>query len=423
MYDKFSDEYIPEQCNRLITDLPEYCKHYDIFCELVTKSKYAFSNEKETYLVFSAFPIPEDLDVKDIYIRNERSNRLFYTDYYVIKLDENASPLGLVDEAVAYCKTVEFLKKLFSEFHTKLPRVIRGDEIGGLKEYNRGRNNRSLPPEARAQYQKGLKKFFKQENTRSKYLQKWRAFSRTDKFDRKASVLKMFRDFHNRDSQITDLDLLHETNDDLKTLRISEHEFVKFQEDMKRLYPDVLYAASEIEVQNEGFDVQRDKGKPVSKIKSGPYGKLVTYEAFCKERERVFATEGFQGIRDLNPAYYETRQLTYKEVDEPYIAAVVNSNRFAYAKCNELHEVKNPNIDSFSYIDLPVGDMMNFVSLAKANKVPFYLDCFGKFGIPNLDSIRIVYQPIHLQMVESITQRLIKEKFQYSHIRMKMDNT
>lgn len=392
------------------------CGPYGVSCRVLMKNKYTYSDEKDRYLVFGVHGVPDDLNVKDVYIRNERSNDLFYTDYYVVKLDEDATFLGMVDSAVSYCKTVSFLKKLFDEHNTKLPVVIRGDEIGGLKEFNSGRNNLALAPAARAKFDRGLKKFFRQENTRSKYLRKWRAFSRTDKFDRKASPWKMFRDFHKRDSQITELGILHETNDDLKTTVINEHEFVRFQEVMKQLYPDVLYSVSEVEVQNEGFDMKRNKNKPVEKIQAGPFGKLVTFQTYCEEVEKRFAAEGYEAILELTPAYYETRQLTYKEIDEPFVAAVLNSIRFSYAKCDSLQSVNKHGLDVVSCIDVPVGDMMNFVSLAKANRVPFYLDCFGKFGKTNFETIRVIYSPDRDEMMKNIVTRMVNEKFQLSHI-------
>lgn len=417
-----SDKVLISDKNELEAYCNQVCKDYGVSCRVFLKSKYVFSDIKEQYLVFGINGVPEHLNVKDIYIRNERSNVLFYPDYHVVKLDENISVLGLVEAAVSYCKTVEFLKRLYAEHGLPLPKKIRGDEIGGLKEYNSARNNKSLSPEARAIANKGIKKFFKQEKTRNKYLQNWRDFSRTDKFDRKASRLKMFFDFSKRNSQITTLELLHETNDDLKTTIINEHEFLKFKEDMKRLYPDVLYAVSELEVQNEGFDKKAHKNRPIHKIKSGPFGKLVTYQAYCEERERRFAAEGYASISELNPVYYETRQLTYKEIDEPYVASILNSIRFKYAKSDCLQTVKIPDVDMISYIDVPVDDMMNFVSLAKANNVPFYLDCFGKFGMANFETVRVVYSPFKDEVMKSIVSRMIDEKFKLSHIATSIDN-
>ena len=398
----------------------EKCRSFGVSCKILAKSKYAFSDEQEKYIVFGVHGVPDDLNVKDIYIRNERSNSLFYTDYFVVKLDENTSFLSVVDSAVSYCKTVKFLKDLFAEHNAPLPLKIRGDEIGGLKEFNSGRNNEALAPEARAKFDRGLKKWFRQEKTRNKYLQKWRAFSRTDKFDRKATPWKMFHDFRKRNSQITELELLHETNDDLKTTVINEHEFVKFQEVMKRLYPDVLYAVSDVEVQNEGLSLS-DKNKPVQKIKPGAFGRLVSFQAYCEEVEAKFATEGYEAIKELQPVYFETRQLTYKEIDEPYVASVLNSIRFAYAKSDSLKDVDRHNLDMVSFIDVPVGDMMNFVSLAKANCVRFHLDYFGKFGKPNFETLRVIYSPEKDEMMKSIVKRMVSEKFQFSHIRTTLD--
>lgn len=411
-----SNELTSFNGNQLEQYYQEKCSKYRVSCRVLTRPKFPFSEEKEHYLVFGANGVPDDLNVKDIYVRNERSNNLFYTDYYVVKLNEETSPLGLVQDAVSYCKTVDFLKKLYAEHNTPLTKVIRGDEIGGLKEYNMGRNNENLSMAERAKFNAGIKRFFRQENTRSKYAQKWRAFSRTAKFDRKALLRKMFVDFHNRDSQETDLALLHETNDDLKTTIINEHELRRFKEELKRLYPDVLYAVSEKETQNEGYDKVKNGNKPIDKIPAGPFGKLITYEAYCQEVEKRFATEGYDAIKDLNPAYYETRQLTYKEIDEPFVAGVLNSIRFAYAKCNSLQSVKIPDCDIVSYIDVPVGDMMNFVSLVKANHVPFYLDFYGKFANPNFETVRVIYSPAKEPVMKDILKRMVNEKFELSHI-------
>lgn len=408
--------------NNLENYYNEVCKSYGVSCRALTINRYAFSNKQDHYLVFGINGIPEDLNVKDIYIRNERTNALFYPDYFVVKLDENTDKLSVVEAAVSYCKTVEFLKNIYSEHGLPLPNKIRGDEIHGLKEYNSGRNNPALSVDARADFNRGIKKFFKQEKTRSKFLRKWRDFLRTDKFDRKASRIKMFFDFFKRDSQVASIDLLHETNTDLNTTIINEHEFQKFKEEIKKLYPEVLYAISDIEVQNEGFDIKSNKNKPIHKIKSGPFGKLVTYQAFCEEIEKKFATEGYEAIKDLNPTYYETRQLTYKEIDEPFIASVLNSIRFAYAKSDSLQTVSVPGLDVVSYIDVPVSDMMNFVSLAKANKVPFYLDYFGKFGMPNLEKIRVVYSSSKDNIMNGIVTRIIEEKFDLSHIPTSLDS-
>lgn len=411
-------ELIVSEINEIESYYNNVCKDYGVSCKVIEQNSYAFSDEQDIYLVLSAHDIPTGLDIKDIYIRNERSNVLFYPDYHVVKLDDDTKLLSIVDEAVTYCKTVEFLRKIYSEHGLPLPQVIRGDEIGGLKEYNSGRNNAALDPVSRHRFDKHLKRFFKQEKTRSKYLWKWRNFLRSDKYVRKASTFKMFVEFSKRDEPETTVDQLHTTNDDLKTTVINEHEYKRFKEDIKRLFPDVLYAVSDVDVENEGYVKQN---KSIGEIKSGPFGKLITYEDFCIEREKRFAAEGYEALKDLNPAYFETRQLTYKEIDEPFVASVLNSIRYAYAKSNALNDVKVPGINTVSVLDVPVDDMMNFVSLAKANKLPFYLDCFGKFSKANFETVRAVYRPENDALVDGIVARMINEKFEFSHINTSLE--
>ena len=414
--DEFDNQVKIVDSEELQNYIGELCKSYGVSCKVFETPKYYHTKETDRYVVLSIYRIPDNLSVKQIYIRNERSTWLFYLDYHVVKIDSDSDMLSVLDSAHDYCKTADFLRRLFSEFKAPLPNVIHGAEIGGLKAYNQERINPSLPLAARMDYQKGLQKFFKQETTKSKYLQKWRAFSRTDKYNRKSSYLKMFWDFYRRDDPIVPLELLMESNDHIRQSIINEHEFVVFKKEMKQRYPEVIFSVSKIEVQNEGFDKRRNKHKPISKIKDGPFGKLVTYKAYCEEREKRFAEEGYDAILNLVPAYYETRQLFYREIDEPIIAGVLNSIRFAYAKSEDLHRMYPCGLDIFNIIDIPIDDMQNFVSLARRNHILYHIDFIGRFGAPNFDRLSIAYPLMDADKMRSVVERLVNEKFQYDRI-------
>lgn len=388
-------------------------KKYGVSCKVIARNRYAFSQEEDIYLAFGINGVPESLDVKDICVRNERSDVLFYPDYFAVKLDRETAPLSIIEDATYYCKNAKLLKDLYAEHNLPLPSKIRLDELGALKEHNKGRNNRNLNDKVRRQFEKGLKKFFKQEKTKNGFLRKWRDFTRTDKFNKRANFFEMLDDFRKRDSQITSIEMLHKTNDDLKSVIIHEHEFERFKEEIKRIYPDVLYSVSELNVENLGYGKQKGG---IENAKEGAFGKIVSYEDFCKEREKRFAKEGYEAIQDLSYAYTETRQLTFKNVDEPFVASVLNSIRFAYAKCDSIDKVKIPGINKFSYLDLPVEDLMNFVSLAKANNIPFHIDFFGRFGEPKLEDLRIVYSPDKDGIMRDLTSRMVSEKIELSHI-------
>lgn len=402
-----------------IEDLKQYvadlCSSYRVNCRIFSRRKTYGMPELEYYIVFSIHSISDDLKFKQLYIRNQRSEWLFYTDYHIVKFTEHDDFLSLLNSAHSYCKTVDFLRNIFKEYKTPLPKVIHGTEITGLKEYNLGKLNGNLPENARATYDRGLEKFFKQERTRSKYLQKWRAFSRTDKYDRKASTVKMFWDFYHRDEQFVSLDLLRESNSHLKTIVINEHEFKKFKKELPQRDSGVLCSVTKVEIENGGF-AKRNRRKPVGKMKSGPFGRLVTYEDYCKVVEQKFVSEGYDAIMDLAPTLYETRQLTYKEIDEPIIASILNAIRFAYAKSSILNKVVLPGTDLVYIIDIPVDLMMNFVSLATANKIEYHIDFIGRFSTPNFEKLCIAYNPMHYDMMCSISERLIEEKFEYDKI-------
>ena len=396
------------------------CSPYEVNCKILSEQKNSFSNQNEQYLVLSIYDTFNNISAKELFVRNERSEELFYTDYFVIKLNDDIGLLEMVDDATAYCKTVKFLKDLYNEFDANLPLRIRGDEIGGLKDFNSGRKNQSLSPKVRKKYQKGLKKFFRQEKTKSKYHQKWRTFMRSDKYDKTASFFEMFKQFHNRQTQVVDISLLQRTHSDLNTTLINEHEFVKFKELLQHLYPDVIYSVSNITEKNEGFDLKY-LNRPIDEIPETAYGKCVSYEMYCNEVLRRFASDGYSAVQNLHPSYYETRQLTYREIDEPFIAHALNSVRFAYAKSATLESVKNTHADLVSYVDVPVSDMMNFVSLIRANGIPVHFDFEGRFNVANFEIVRAIYNPENDAKMHDILKRMVVEKMEMSHISTSID--
>lgn len=411
-----SNDIITVGPRKLEVQFRPVCNTYGVRCKAITQSTGIYSSEKEQYLVLSLDSIPDDINARELYIRQERSNALLYTDYFVIRIDDDAYRLGLIDQIINYCQAIEFLQKLYAEYHTPLPQIIGGDEIHGLKDYYLNKGNRLLRPEDRADYAEGLKKFFEQERSKSKYRKKWIDFSRSDKFDRHAGTFKMIGDFFKRKSQITTINVLQDSCDTLKSAIINEHEFEKFKKELQRLHPEVLYAVTDVEVQNEGFDVRHNKRKPVSKIQPGPYGKLVTYRAYCEEREKGFATEGFKAIEGLTPAYYESRTLTFKHIDESIIASVLNPIRFAYTKSDSLSTIAQSEQEKLPYEDIPLNDVMYFVASAKALGIPFHFDFDGKFGPAKLDRLRAVYRPRDKDQVEALLHRMANEKSQSSHI-------
>ena len=131
-------------------------------------------------------------------------------------------------------------------------------------------------------------------------------------------------------------------------------------------------------------------------------------------RKDRFAEEGFAALADLRPAYWEFRDVYYKAADEDLVAGVYNRIALSYAKCNPLMDLKERG--ELRLTKIPASDFMNFVSLAKANKLRFYIDNDGDFALPSLDHINVIYNAHQEEKLQGITERMVHDKVEYSHM-------
>ena len=65
---------------------------------------------------------------------------------------------------------------------------------------------------------------------------------------------------------------------------------------------------------------------------------------------------------------------------------------------------------------IPKEDFMNFVSLAKANRLSFYIDSTGLFEVPSIKKINVVYSSHDEDLLRDILDRIVNEKVEYSHL-------
>lgn len=174
---------------------------------------------------------------------------------------------------------------------------------------------------------------------------------------------------------------------------------------MKDLYPHVTYAISNISKVDHG-----GAGNPVET--HAAIGKRVTQEEFAEIRKERFAAEGWAALENLVPVYWEFREVYYKACDEPLIASVYNAITLEYARCTPLDDMYGNRL----LLSVPLEDFMNFVSLAKANKVKFYIDNLGDYAIPSLVDVHVVYCEHQSETIYGIMERLVNDKVSGSHI-------
>ena len=198
-----------------------------------------------------------------------------------------------------------------------------------------------------------------------------------------------------------------ECNTNVSKLELQEYEFRIFQKLIQERYPFVTYAAGDKDVVDHGISkaTRRD---------DSPFGKCVTAEEYAVIRKERFADEGWDCLANLKPAYWEFRNVYYKDCDEPLIASVYQHIALQYAKCDSLGDLKK--LGPMKLQKIPASDFMNFVSLAKANKLRFYIDTLGEYERPALDTINVLYSECQQQKMDKVISRMIDDKVKYSHV-------
>lgn len=368
------------------------------------------SNRNRVYMVAGTDPalraesLPQGLSPDAIIRRGERNKQLFYPHVWAFDLSANSNQMKATESLVEYLKRAEFLHKLYARYGQTPPEKIRLSEVHQLIDFYDMSVNVNVDARTREYHKKQLDWFFRREQSTG-FRRKWLDYFRSEHFPDEKGPLAKILGYFRQHKQRTDLRQLMEVNADVHKLTMQEHEYKLFTRFLQNAYPDVRYAVGEKEVVNHG-GVNNPKGTEKA------LGRRVTgeeYAVICKER---FATEGWEALQELKPAYWEFRDVYYKACDEPMVAAAYNSVTLQFARPNALADLPEP----LRLVDIPVTDFMNFVSLAKAKGFLFHIDNVGEYAVPSLETVHVVYSTHQQDMLRDIMDRMMDDKVSYSHV-------
>lgn len=400
-----SSPYVLEQ----ISKIDNICSDYGLYGTIINYKNDASVLGSGLYIVIGVDPI-DDENVKPYKIANRivRDPDLFYPKEFAIQLtSENA--MVVLDQVMEFCQNAEFLSHLYAEYNTELPECIRYSELTGLKNWCDGRVNKNANEKFRNECKKGLKIFFKNEN--SSFGQEKRKFFRSERYDENAGFLQRQSDFANRNSSIVRLDVLLQSSKEIAKKKVSKGELNSFVQYMQKVFPEVLFSVSEKEIVDSGL-IELSKNLP----EDHPFlqKKPVTDDEFDKVIKERFATEGFDCVKDLKPAYWEFYDIYYKKVDEPQIIAAYNDIYLAFADHEPLQTIKARG--PMNRIDLPVDDFHYFVALAKSKNLQFHIDHYGKFSVPSFTDIHVIYSSWDQKIMNEILDEMVSNNILNSHI-------
>lgn len=374
-------------------------------------SEFPNSDLNRLYVVCGSDPrlngkeLPKDIRPDEIIRRNGRNNTLFYTDYWAMELKpDNSNLFHISDDLMEFLKGSEAVHVLYGEYGVPVPDKLRLSELNMLITINDAIEDSKTSPALKEKYRKDLTEFFKNESNERK--REWNDYYRSEHFPDDGGAIQKKMNFSKRNEQRVELSTLMRVNGDVQKIELQEHEYQVFKQFLKDCYPSVTYAIEDMH--------------PVDhKLRNSPNDppgtpKYVTSEEYDQIKKERFAKDGFSALSDLQVTNWKFRTVYYKEVDEPIIAAVVNDIRTKFAKPDMIDEVRRGG-GELKHIAVPSDNFANFVSLAKANNLTFYIDNRGSFFKPNLEEYHVIYNSRQQELVMGIQQRLFSEKVSFSH--------
>lgn len=401
---------------RLADDIRQTCSDYGLYGNVIYHAPSPFTlsdkcNRNRFYIIagtdpaFGQDPPPAWLAPDEIIRRNSRNSKLFYTDAWVLNLSSDISRIDVQDQLVEYAKRTEFLSRLYHAQGLSLPVKLRLSEINQLISLYENHAGASDYPALQKKYQAALRSFFRKEKRRNPIYRQWMAYYRSEKYpDGKGPLTKLYGFLRRKNPEIS-MRQLFDTNDDLKKLELQEYEYSYFRKFMADCYPEISFAVGDREVVNHGLTPKALADKlPV---------RNVTLEEYNSIRKERFSKEGYAALANMNPSYWEFRDIYYRTSDEPIIASVYNTMRLQYADSNALEELTR--FGDLAICDIPDSCFMNFVSLAKSNGLRFYIDTKGDYAVPSFRTIHVLYNTCQEDKMSGIINRLIQDKVSLSH--------
>lgn len=399
-----------ESNSRAIEDI---CSRYGVYGGLYyyTPSEFEDSDLNGFYVVAGTDPgitpdkLPDYINPEAVIRRNSRNEYLFYTDLWAMKMKPDGSNFFQLSQKLTdyYCKGAEAVRALYGEHNCPVPKKLRISELNMLINVNEQMHASNVPEYTRGQYQQDLAKHFKKEKSKST---EWMDFYRSDKFPDNGNIIQKVRAFQKRNEQVIDYDLLKRFSESVSKINMQEHEYKIFKNFMENAYPDVTFAVDDVHLVDHKL-----RNTPNDPAGTPTY---ITGEDFDKIRNEHFAKQSFACLRDYKVTSWNFRDVYYREVDEPIVAAVINDIRSRYAKCDQMDEVYKLG-GELKHYTIPAENFSNFVSMAKANKLKFFIDNRGMFFTPKLEEYHVIYNEVQEELVQNIVKRMFFENVEYNH--------
>lgn len=265
----------------IAANIRQICKQYGMNGNLFfySLSKEAGKSYARLYIVagfseeLNGDMLPKWVYPDDI-LRNQKENeKLFFPNIWVYDMTGESTDVKAIESLVEYLKKAEFIRMIYSQYNTQLPKALRVSEIGQLYRFWNLSKNTALFGKALNKVKKDLSWFFKRERAKG-FRRRWLDYFRTEKFPDNDGPVAKIRGYFKQDEQILPLERLFETNSNINKLEMQEFEYKLFLKRVRMFYPYVSFAVGKVEVVDHG-------GVGASPETYSVFGKCVTAEEYA----------------------------------------------------------------------------------------------------------------------------------------------
>ena len=391
------------------------CAEYGLYGNVVhyTPSPFPDSSLNRFYILagldpgIAQDPLPKHLRPDEILQNIHRNKKLFHPRIWAMDLSGAKDEASVMDSLVEYCKKAEFIVRLYREYKLNAPDSLLDPEVYQLINYRNRAYSPFTSPAMKQKCREDLDWFFRREKSTSSFRQRWLRYFRSEKFPHDKGPLAKLMGYFRRDQSELSLTQLMDTGTDICKLEMQEHEYQRFRELIQLRYPFVSFAAGKKEVVDHGINKSAGRIAP-------SFEKCVSGEEYAMIRKDRFSDEGWDCVANLKPSYWIFRDVYYKSCDAPWIASIYQQIVLEYARCDPLGDLKTRGPLLLERV--PAGDFMNFVSLAKANHLHFYIDTLGEYEQLSFNVVNVLYNAYQKEKMLGIQQRMIEDKIMCSHV-------
>lgn len=382
-------------------DVDKICEQFGLYGAVIPfKMDDINSGERGMYVIVSIYPIPEEVNPRNIINDASRDRNVMLTSTNAFRVDPG-SLSNTLSSLLYFCLREQFLMMMFAEFNTELPEKINVSEFNLLRMYNEMRYAPNATKETKEVCNLRLQEYFDHLKPTWRRSQEWIDFYHSGRF--KPSKYDPYtstggkKDFKNRNNRNVSLEHLCEASQVVINLNLSLILWEQTKELMEKEFPYVEYHEGEIEVSESSYCGDDD----------------VTEAEQYLQLKKVFDQKGADFMKDQNIYRYDTINVHIKKSDMKIFKYCFQKSYLEFTKQADRNKLLSRG--PIEYINMDMYEIPKLLSEFKKYNIPFDFDILGEFyDSDTVNNVCVLYNACDSNIVQNIAGELIFDNSKYT---------